>query len=377
MKIIVAPDSFKGSLSAMQAAQAMAEGIKQADSQIETILLPAADGGEGTMNALIGATDGRLVTHQVEDPLGRKISASYGVLGDGNTCVIEIAEASGLTRLSEEERNPLIASSFGTGQLIGHALDAGFRKFVMGLGGSATNDGGAGMLQALGMRFLDTAGRQLVHGGELLRELVRIEDAHFDPRIAESVFVIAGDVENPLIGENGASFVFGPQKGATPKTVQQLDRQLTNFANIVEEQTGMALHHKKGAGAAGGAGGALLAFFAGNMRRGIDVVLDAIKFESYLETADAVITGEGRSDRQTLSGKTPFGIAQAATSAGKPVILISGMIEEECKNLLRPYFTSVSSLVGDGVTVEQAITGAYDQLKRKTFTVVEGYIKDK
>ncbi len=361
----------------MQAAQAMAEGIKQADSQIETILLPAADGGEGTMNALIGATDGRLVTHQVEDPLGRKISASYGVLGDGNTCVIEIAEASGLTRLSEEERNPLIASSFGTGQLIGHALDAGFRKFVMGLGGSATNDGGAGMLQALGMRFLDTAGRQLVHGGKLLSKLVRIEDAHFDPRIAESVFVIAGDVENPLIGENGASFVFGPQKGATPKTVQQLDRQLTNFANIVEEQTGMALHHKKGAGAAGGAGGALLAFFAGNMRRGIDVVLDAIKFESYLETADVVITGEGKSDRQTLSGKAPFGIAQAASAAGKPVILISGVIEEESKNLLRPYFTSVSSLVGDGVTVEQAITGAYDQLKRKTFTVVEGYIKDK
>lgn len=376
MKIIIAPDSFKGSLSALEAAEAMAEGIRELDRSIDIVLLPAADGGEGTMVAMVRATSGKLVEQQVEDPLGRNVSACYGILGDGQTCVIEIAEASGLTLLTEDERDPLITSSFGTGQLIGHALDAEFRKFIIGLGGSATNDGGAGMLEALGMKFLDSAGQRIARGGGLLGELLEIDGSGFDRRIEESTFLIASDVENPFVGDQGASAIFGPQKGATAEMVQQLDVNLRNFADKVEQLTGMALHDKQGAGAAGGAGGALQAFFSGDMRRGIDVVLRAIGFESHLETADLIITGEGKSDSQTLSGKTPFGIAGAAKKAGKPVILISGMVDLESKNLLKPYFTEIYSIVGAEVSLEQAMSDAYKHLKVKSQIAVKTFMKN-
>lgn len=374
MKVIVAPDSFKGSLSAMEAAQAMAEAIRELDSTIETVLLPAADGGEGTMNNVVAATAGTLVAHEVEDPLGRKVPAHYGVLGDGKTCIIEIAEASGLTLLKEQELDPLTASSFGTGELLRHALDAGFRTYIVGLGGSATNDGGAGMLEALGMKFLDQHGRRLKRGGGALGELAEIDAFDFDTRIGESVFLIACDVENPLIGDQGASAVFGPQKGAPPEMVRQLDANLQNFANITERLTGMALHQKKGAGAAGGAGGAMQAFFAGEMKRGIDVVLDAISFHDHLETIDLIVTGEGKTDNQTLSGKTPFGVAQAGKRAGKPVLLISGMVDNKSYRLLKPYFTEIHSVVGEDVTAEQSIADPYNQLKIKTKQAVEDYI---
>ena len=326
MKVIVAPDSFKGSLTAVQAAQAMAAGIRDADPSIETVLLPAADGGEGTMGSLVGATDGKIVSVIVQDPLGRKIEASYGVLGDGETCVIEIAEASGLMLLQENERNPLSYIDLWHRRIIVHALDAGLRKFIIGLGGSATNDGGAGMLQALGMRFLDENGVELARGGGSLGELHTIDMLHFDKRISESNFIIACDVENPFVGPDGASAVFGPQKGASPEMVDVLDRNLTNFANVVEKLTGISLHGKKGAGAAGGAGGAFQAFFPGEMKQGIDVVLDAISFDEHVNDADLVITGEGKTDCQTLSGKTPFGVAKVAQRKGKPIILISGAI---------------------------------------------------
>src|SRR5690606_4023664 len=242
VKIIVAPDSFKGSLSATGAAQAMAAGIHELDSRIDVVLLPAADGGEGTMNTMVEATGGKLVAKQVEDPIGRTISANYGILGDGKTCVIEIAEASGLPLLKKHERNPLIASSYGTGELIRHALDAGFRSFIIGLGGSATNDGGAGMLEALGMKLLDENGKALARGGGELGRLVTLDRSRFDSRIAKSTFLIASDVENPLVGEHGASAVFGPQKGATSENVRQLDSNLRNFADITERLTGVKLH---------------------------------------------------------------------------------------------------------------------------------------
>lgn len=377
MKIIVAPDSFKGSLSATGAAHAMAAGIHELDSGVEVLLLPAADGGEGTMNTMVEATDGELAAHQVEDPLGRTISARYGILGDGNTCVIEIAEASGLPLLKKHERNPLIASSYGTGQLIRHALDAGFRSFIIGLGGSATNDGGAGMLEALGMKLLGENGKALERGGGALGGLVILDSSGFDSRIAESTFLIASDVENPLIGETGASAVFGPQKGASPETVQQLDDNLRNFADITERLTGVKLHDRKGAGAAGGAGGAMQAFFAGEMRRGVDVVLEAISFQRHLETADLIITGEGRTDSQTLSGKTPFGIAEAAKKAGKPVILISGMVDSQSLALLEPYFTEIHSVVGKNITAEQSKKDAFRHLKNKTHKIVEVHLKNK
>lgn len=377
MKILIAPDSFKGSLSALEAAEAMAEGIKEWDSSLETVLLPAADGGEGTMVNLVEATGGTFQVHEVEDPLGRPVSARYGILGDGTTCVIEIAEASGLTLLREEERNPLIASSFGTGELIRHALGAGFRNFIIGLGGSATNDGGAGMLEALGVKLLGEHNERLPRGGGALGRLAAIDLSGLDARIKESRFIVASDVENPLLGEQGASAVFGPQKGAVPETVHQLNANLHNFADIVERLLGMRLHDRKGAGAAGGAGGAIQAFLSGEMKRGVDVVLGAVSFAEHAAAADLVITGEGRTDSQTLSGKTPLGIAEAAKSAGKPVLLISGLVDEKDVALLTPHFTEIHSVAGNGVTPEQSMAAAYPLLKEKTKNVIEDFIKNK
>ncbi|WP_019415169.1 glycerate kinase [Paenisporosarcina sp. TG20] len=376
MKIILAPDSFKGSISALDAAQAMAQGILETQPTFELVLLPAADGGEGTMTNLVAATDGKEFEVAVQDPLGRRVVANYGVLGDKETCVVEIAEASGLTLLQDQERDPLLASTYGTGELILHALNAGFRKFIIGLGGSATNDAGVGMLQALGMQFLDQKGKELGQGGGALRDLHKIDQTHFDKRVSESSFLIASDVENPLVGRDGASAIFGPQKGATPKMVHQLDGNLLNYADVVERMTGVSLHEKKGAGAAGGAGGAFQVFFSGEMKRGIDVVLEAIGFEDQLVDADLIITGEGKTDAQTLSGKTPFGIAEVAMKIGKPVILISGMVDETSQEMLRPYFTEVHSIVDETVSAEESMEEAFHHLKMKTKKVIEEYIKN-
>ena len=374
MKIIVAPDSFKGSLTAVQAAKAMEEGIHRYDPTINVKLLPAADGGEGTMNSLISATSGKITTHRVQDPLGRMIYADYGVLGDNETCVIEIAEASGLMLVTEHERDPLLTSSFGTGELIVHALDAGYRKFIIGLGGSSTNDAGTGMLTALGMKFLNRTGIELALGGGALGELSSIDCTLFDKRIAESTFIIASDVENPLVGSKGASYIFGPQKGATNETVKLLDENLLNFATIIEKITGIQLHNKTGAGAAGGAGGAFQAFFPSEMKRGIDVVLEAISFNEHIRDAELILTGEGKTDTQTFSGKTPFGIAEIAEREGKPIILISGLVAEETRELLKPLFTEVHTVVGGDVTVEESMNESFLYLKLKTNKVIQDYL---
>lgn len=371
MKVIVAPDSFKGSLTAIEAAEAMAAGIHDVGPDIRTVLLPAADGGEGTMRSLVDATNGRYVSVTVEDPLGRPICVTYGILGDGETCAIEIAEASGLMRLQEHEKNPHMASSYGTGELIAHALDNGYRKFIIGLGGSATNDGGAGILQALGMRLLNKEGIELPKGGGELQYISSIDSTNWDFRIAESEFLIASDVKNPLVGSEGASAIFGPQKGASPADVDSLDRNLRKFADAIEKETGVALHSKEGAGAAGGAGGAFQAFFNCEMRQGIDVVLEAIDFERHVKDADLIVTGEGKTDLQTLSGKTPFGIAKVAHREGKPVILISGAVDEESRDALTPLFTQVHAIMDENVSVEDAIADAFNHLRRKTKKVME------
>lgn len=373
MKVILAPDSFKGSLTAIEAARAMARGVQEAVPTSHTILLPAADGGEGTMRSLVDATNGTYTSVTVEDPLGRPIVATYGILGDKETCVIEIAEASGLTRLVDDEKDPLRASSYGTGELIAHAIESGYRKFIIGLGGSATNDGGAGILQALGMRLLDEQGRDLSKGGGALKNLHSIDDTDWDVRISESAFLIASDVKNPFVGQNGASYVFGPQKGATSTIVDELDRNLSLFADVIKRERGIALHCKEGAGAAGGAGGVFQAFFNGEMKQGIDVVLEAIAFHEAIEDADLVITGEGKTDRQTLSGKTPFGIAKAAQRKGKPAILISGAVDEESRESLIPLFTEVHAIMDDDVSVEEAVANAFNHLKEKTRKVMESY----
>ena len=301
MKIVVSPDSFKGSLTATEAGQVIVRSIKEFDSKIETVLLPVADGGEGTLEPLISATEGKRVYVEVKDPLGRSIKAEYGILGDGETCVIEMAKASGLTLLLDHERNPLIASTFGTGELIRHALDEGYRKFVIGIGGSATNDGGTGMLRALGMKFRNEVGEEISQGAGSLQSLHEIDDTEFDVRIADSHFVIACDVDNPFIGSNGATAIFGPQKGVTPEQVVYIDKNLANLANKIESLTGIALHDRPGAGAAGGLGGAFLAFFPVTLKPGIEVVLEAINFHQQIEHADFIITGEGKSDLQPLA----------------------------------------------------------------------------
>jgi len=366
LKIILAPDSFKGSLSAVEAAEAMAVGVRMADPRIQTILLPVADGGEGTMESMVKATDGSIVTHSVEDPLGRPVTAGYGVLDNQPVCVIEIAEASGLTLLSKEELDPLNASSFGTGELIRHALDAGFREFIIGLGGSATNDGGAGILQALGAKLLDKNGTPLLHGGQPLSELDVIDLSGFDPRIQESRFTIACDVDNPFIGPTGASAIFGPQKGATPEMVKELDHCLSVFADKIEAINGLSLHQVTGAGAAGGAAGIFLAFFPSKLHTGIDVGLEAVDFDKNIQTVDLILTGEGRSDHQTLSGKAPVGIAKAARRAGIPVVLLSGGIVESSLEELAPYFEKMYALADGSIPVEQVIRNAYDLLVEKT-----------
>lgn len=374
MKVVVAPDSFKGSLTAVEAAEAMAAGIYDADPSIETVMLPAADGGEGTMSSLVGATGGEIVSVVVQDPLGREVGAAYGVLGDRKTSVIEIAEASGLMLLHEEERNPLVTSTYGTGELIVHALDAGLRNFIIGLGGSATNDGGVGMLQALGMRFLGGNGVELSRGGGSLGNLHAIDMHDFDKRISESTFLIACDVSNPFVGPTGASAVFGPQKGACPAMVNRLDENLTRLADVIEQLTGISLHGKKGAGAAGGAGGAFQAFFPGEMEQGIDVVLNAISFDKQITDADLIITGEGKTDSQTLSGKTPFGVAKMAYKEGKPIILISGAIDQESRDLLAPIFNELHAITDGTVSSQESIAHASHYLRAKTKLVMENYL---
>lgn len=358
MKIIVSPDSFKGSLTAMEAAREIAEGIKEVNPMIETVLLPVADGGEGTLEPLVMATNGHTVQVDVHDPIGRKICAQYGVLGDGETCVIEMAKASGLMLLMEDEKNPLIASTFGTGELILHALDKGYQKFIIGIGGSATNDGGTGMLRALGMKFLDEFGNELLDGAEGLAELHKIDRTNFDKRIGESHFIIACDVDNPFIGPNGATAIFGPQKGVTSELVVELDQNLFHLANKIEDVTGIALHEKASAGAAGGLGGAFLAFFPVILKPGIEVVMEAIDFKAQMEDADFIITGEGKSDMQTLSGKAPIGVANAAREMGVPVILLSGFIEEESKQQLSTYFYKLASVVGSTISKEKSMEKA-------------------
>ena len=372
MKIIIAPDTFKGSLTATQAAEAIAAGIHDHDPSIETLLFPVADGGEGTVSTLVSTTGGEIVSAVVHDPLGRKIEASYGILGDGKTCVIEIAEASGLTLLESTERNPLKASTFGTGELMLHALNSGYRNFIIGLGGSATNDGGVGMLQALGMKFINEQGTEIQSGGGELSKIRKIDDAQFDNRIPECHFVIASDVTNPLIGPNGASAIFGPQKGATMNMVEILDNNLSVFADIVEKFTGHSLHNQKGAGAAGGAGGALLAFFPSEMRRGIEVVLASISFEEHFKDADLIITGEGKTDKQTLSGKTALGIAQVANET--PVILISGAIDKDSRSDLLSQFIELHAVVDETVSIEQSMTEAFSYLRAKTRKVIKDYL---
>lgn len=374
MKIVIAPDSFKGSLTALEASLAIERGVKKALPDVETVLVPVADGGEGTMDSLVAATNGRKVEVTVKGPLLDNVQAAYGILGDQETCVIEMASASGLCLIQSKQRNPLLATTYGTGQLIKKALDDGCRKFILAIGGSATNDGGIGMLQALGMRLLDSDGHPVGYGGAELSRVVEIDDREFDPRIAKCEFLIASDVQNPLIGTNGASHVFGPQKGATLVMVEFLDDSLSAWADLVAAKTGIRLHDKPGAGAAGGIGGAFQAFFPAKMKRGIDIVIEYTKLVEKLLGAQCVLTGEGQIDYQTASGKTPMGVAEEARKQGIPVFALSGSIGKGIEELYEHGITSVYSIVNTPMTLQEAIERGAELLEATVEQVMRTYL---
>jgi glycerate 2-kinase len=358
MKIVIAPDSFKESLSALEVATEIEAGFREVFPEAHYQKVPMADGGEGTVAAMVAATGGRLVTVQVTGPLGEAVQACYGLTGDGETAVIEMAAASGLALVPPGLRDPLNTTSFGTGELIRAALDAGARHLIIGIGGSATNDGGAGMLQALGVQLLDRAGNQIGFGGGSLASLERIDLSGLDPRLAGCRIDAACDVDNPLTGPRGASAVFGPQKGATPETVALLDHNLARYAEIISRDLGVSVAATPGAGAAGGMGAALLGFLGAGLRAGVSIVMEAVGLEALVRDADLVITGEGRIDSQTIQGKTPIGVARLAKRHGKPVIGIAGCLSGDAGVVHGHGIDAVFSVLGQPGSVQDALTHA-------------------
>jgi len=328
MKIIIAPDSFKESLSAECAAMAIEDGFRAVFPELEAVRLPVADGGEGTVDALIAATGGHRIDIEVTDPQGHRVRGFYGVNGKGDCAVIEMAAASGLMLVPAGQRDPLTATSFGTGELIRHALDGGIRHIILGIGGSATVDGGIGMVQALGGRFTDAQGIDLPWGGAALAQLAAIDLSALDPRLAQCRIEVACDVENPLTGPCGAAAVFGPQKGASVQDVQVLDAALAHLAAVIFRHLGVNVLEWPGGGAAGGMGVAARLFLRGNMRSGIDIIMDAIGLDEAMQGATLVITGEGRLDQQTINGKAPVGVARLAQRYHVPVIGLAGILGE-------------------------------------------------
>jgi glycerate kinase len=352
MRILVAPDSFKGSLSALGVAEAMERGIHAVFPEAEVLKVPIADGGEGTVEALVAATRGRRMHADVRGPLGESVRAYWGISGDGSTAFIEMASASGLPLVPKERRDPRLASTFGTGQLMRAALDAGLRKLVVGIGGSATNDGGAGMARALGVGFLDAQGGPLPEGGTALARLARIDLSGLDPRLADAEILVACDVENPLCGPRGASAVYGPQKGATPEMVQELDAALAVFAGVAATATGREVAQIPGAGAAGGLGAGLLFFTPATLRPGVEIVLETTDFETLVQGVDLVITGEGRTDSQTAMGKAPVGVAAVARRHGIPVICLSGGLGDGAEEVLAHGINALATIVPQPMTLE-------------------------
>ncbi len=328
MKIVIAPDSFKESLDALAVAQAIEAGFKRVFPQAQYELIPMADGGEGTVQSLVDATHGCIERVSVTGPLGECVRAFFGVSGDGKAAFIEMSAASGLHLVPMAQRNPLTTTSYGTGELIKAALDLDVKRIILGLGGSATNDAGAGMLQALGVRFLDERGQMIAWGGAALASVAQVDLSQLDARLAKVSIQVACDVDNPLCGERGASAVFAPQKGATPQQVMQLDHALAHFAAVVRSQLGLDIASHAGAGAAGGMGGGLMLLPHVQMQSGVQIVAEAVRLAERLRDADLVITGEGRMDGQSIHGKTPIGVARVAKQFDKPVIALVGSLGE-------------------------------------------------
>lgn len=358
MRIVIAPDSYKGSLSAVAVTAAVERGLLSVFPAAEIHKVPIADGGEGTVEALTAATGGQILRETVTGPLGDPVDAFWGILGDGATAVIEMAAASGLTLVPESQRDPRFTTTYGTGQLIKAALDRGLRNIIIGIGGSATNDGGAGMLQALGAAFLDTADKYLPQGGGALAQLAAIELSGLDRRLAETVIQVACDVDNPLCGPKGASAVYGPQKGATPEMVAQLDNALEKYAEIAQTVTGKSVSACPGAGAAGGLGAGLLFFTNAQLKPGVEIILETTGFTAIVKNADLVITGEGRTDYQTAFGKAPVGVAKIAQLHQVPVICLSGGLGKGHEAVLDQGIDSLMSIVPQPMALEECVLSA-------------------
>lgn len=358
MKIVIAPDSYKESLTAMQVATAIESGFRQVLPDAEYIKLPMADGGEGTVQSLVDATGGQVVSTVVTGPLGEPVAGFYGLLGDGVSAVVEMAAASGLHLVEPDARNPLNTTSYGTGELIKAALKQGAQHIIIGIGGSATNDGGIGMAQALGARFLDSDGNELAFGGGAIANLEQIDLSGLDPQLQQVRLEVACDVDNPLCGPTGASYVFGPQKGATPAMVEQLDYNLAHYASIIERTTGKDVINQAGAGAAGGLGATLLGLLTASLRPGIQIVIEATNLAEVVKDAALVITGEGRIDSQTIHGKTPMGVAQTAKLYDLPVIGIAGSLASDCNVVHQHGIDAVFSVVPGAVDLPSALKQA-------------------
>ena len=355
MKIVIAPQSFKGSISALEAARAIERGVRAAAPEAETVLVPVADGGDGTLDALVDSTGGQVFRSTVTGPLGRPLDAVWGVMGDGRTAIVEMALASGLALIPPRRRDPRITTTRGTGEIIKEALDRGFSRIIVGLGGSATNDGGAGMAAALGVHFWDAQDRPLPAGGAALAQLARIDASGLHPGLSRAVIVGATDVTNPLCGPTGASAIYGPQKGASPEMVTELDAALQKFAQVVSRDLGQDVADRPGAGAAGGLGAGLMVFAGAQLRSGIDMVCEVLRFDSYLEGADLVITGEGQADRSTIYDKAPMGVARRALARGVPTVLLAGSLGPGYEELYEHGLAGVVCIADGPMGLQQSL----------------------
>lgn len=344
-RIVVAPDSFKESLEAGEVASAVARGVRKVVPEAEVMEIPLSDGGEGLVSALVKATGGQVLSSTVTGPLGRRVTARWGILGDGTTAVIEMAQASGLALVPQDRRNPLITTTYGTGELVCRALDAGCRKIIIGIGGSATHDGGAGMAQALGAKLLGPDDLEIGPGASGLERLSRIDTRGMDGRLKDTEIVVACDVDNPLCGPRGAAYTYALQKGASPDMLPRLDAALDHYARIVARDLGRDVRDIPGSGAAGGLGAGLMAFLGGKLRRGIELVMDIVGLENAVRGADLVITGEGEINNQTSYGKVPVGVARIAGIYGVPVVALVGSIGEGAHTVYEQGINAIMSIV--------------------------------
>lgn len=374
MRIVIAPDSFKHSLSARKVAENLSEGIRNVLSDAETILVPVADGGEGTVQSLVDATGGRIEKLEVCDPLMRKISSFFGILGDGKTAVIEMAAASGIELLNDDELDPMIASTYGTGELMKKALELGCNKMIIGIGGSATNDGGLGMARALGVKFRDTGGKDVAEGGGALGDIAEMDDSGLDARLKNCEVLVAADVTNPLIGENGATEIYGSQKGANRDQIKKLDKNLEHFGQLLFRIYRKDFTVMKGAGAAGGLGAGLLAFAGARIRPGFGIVAEVTNLEEKIRGSDLVITGEGKIDHQTQFGKTPFGVASIAKKYNKPVVAFAGTLGEDIESLYEKGIDVIMPITIKPISLHEALEKAGPLLRQAAERVAKMYL---